>query len=198
MIEFKTEIICNEFEQLNIVQNKIYTNEQNEEYYIIPLNKDFIMESDDEIIKLTFVNQLLWLKYSNVDGVINLNDFDFKECVLIKSKDIHDIYVVFATDDYFRKSVWSCDYYVCVNKEYVGKYMLVFPVIEDMIKIGDVDGFYRVEVIVNEILLKEVHKKGNQGYVMVDSNIMLNKSALFVPVDVDNLDLFIDTNNLDI
>ena len=190
MIEYKTEIICKNFEQMNIIDNKIYTNEQKEEYYIIPLNKDFIMESDDEIIKLTFVNQLLWLKYSNKDGVINLNDFDFKECVLIKSKDICDIYVVLVTDDYFEKNVWSGRYHVGVNKKYLGEYMIVFPIIENMIKVKEIDGLYRIELIVNEILLKEVHRRNNHGYVMLDVNIMLNKTALFVPVNKENIGIY--------
>ena len=148
------------------------------------------MESDDEIIKLTFVNQLLWLKYSNKDGVINLNDFDFKECVLIKSKDICDIYVVLVTDDYFEKNVWSGRYHVGVNKKYLGEYMIVFPIIENMIKVKEIDGLYRIELIVNEILLKEVHRRNNHGYVMLDVNIMLNKTALFVPVNKENIGIY--------
>jgi hypothetical protein len=57
---------------MNIVDKKIMVDESSGEYYIVPLNKSYDLEhireddsDDDEFVKLTFKNQLLWLKYSN-------------------------------------------------------------------------------------------------------------------------------------
>ena len=187
------EIICENFEQKKIIDNKIIADEPSEEYYIIPLTQSFTMESDDEIIKLVFNNQLLWLKYSNRFNEILLKEFDFKECVLIKSEWIYDIFIKLDIDNYLRKNVWQSRYVVSMNKQYLGKYFLVLPIIDGMIKVKTVDDrlFYHVELITNEVVLKKVlSKHNNHGYVGVDGNFLLNKEALFVCLDDVDVGLF--------
>ena len=197
-MKLKTEIICKNFEQMKIVDKKIYTNEQSEEYYIVPLNKSFDLEYDDEVFKLTFTNQLLWLKYSNHWGYILLKEFDFNECVVIKSEDIEDIYVQLYTDkDCFIKKVWQSRKNVSLNKKFVGKFVLVLPIIEDMIDFSRVGegSFYTVRMITNEILLKEVKNRGKgNGYIVIDNNVEDYGEALFVVLsdDDDGVGLFLE------
>ena len=196
-MELKLEIICKNFEQKKIIDNKICTNEQSEEYYIIPLNKNFEMEYDDEVFKLTFKNQLLWLKYSNHFKNILIKEYDFNECVLIKSEDIEDIYVkLYTKKDCFLKNVWHGRNSISLNKKYLNKHMLVLPVIENMIHINEVgegDVLYQIELITNEVLLKKVKKRSEcNGHVLLTNNVLLNKDALFVELSDDEVSLFVD------
>ena len=193
----KTEIICENFEQKKIENNRIYVNDSSEEYYIIPLNKGFDMESDDKVFKLTFTNQLLWLKYSNRHKYILLKDTRFTECVLIKSEDIYDIYVkINNVHDCFRKNVWQCDNNISINKKYLNNHFLVLPIIEDMINInefGEGIPLYQIELITNEMLLKYVKDRGrNNGYIVLTNNMLLNKEALFVKLSSDDVGLFVE------
>lgn len=195
-MEVKTEIICKNFEQMKIEDKKIYTNEQSEEYYIIPLNKNYDLEYDDEVFKLTFTNQLLWLKYSNHWGYILIKEFDFNECVVIKSEDILDIYVkLYTNKECFYKNTWQ-SYNISLSKEYVDKHLLVLPVIEDdMIKFDKVGegSFYLVRMITNEILLKEVKNRGKgNGYLVTNNNVMDCGKALFVVLGDDDVMLFLE------
>ena len=165
MTEIKTEIICKDFKQMNIIQEKIYTNEQREEYYIIPLNKKYTMEYNDEIYKLTFHNQLLWLKYSTNKKYILLNEYPYRECVIIKSKDILDIYCQIATDNYEIKKTWQSNN-VHTKKQNIGKHCLVISIIDEMVNVSDfgtTGRFHQIEVITNEVLLKEVKRRSENG-----------------------------------
>lgn len=187
-MELKTEIICKNYEQLKIKNNKIYTNEQNEEYYIVPLTKSYDLESDDELFKLTFKNQLLWLKYSNRFGYITIKDFEFSECVIIKSEDIFDIYVKINTGhECFRKNVWHCHNNVSLNKRFLGKFILILPIINNMCNLdsfGEGVRHYQAQLITNEVVLQEVRNRGNgNGYVVLTNNVNLNQEALFVVID---------------
>ena len=196
-MNLKMEIICKNFEQKPIIDNKILTDEQEEEYYIVPLNREPSMEYDDEVFKLTFENQLLWLKYSNYRKEVLVKDFKFKECVLIKSEDILDIYVKIQTTNYQRKNVWYTNNAVNMNKVYLDKYFLIVPVIDDMISVhewGEGICHYEFEMITNEILLKKVvSKDNNHGYVGVTNNILLNKSALFILLNDYDVSLFLES-----
>lgn len=197
MIELKTEIICENFEQKPIIENKVKVDEATEEYYIIPLNKSYTMESDEKIIKLTFTNQLLWLKYSNHHQEILLKEHDFKECIVIKSEHIYDIYVkINNIHDCFRKNVWQCDNTISMNKKYLNKHIIVMPIIEDMISIKEYgEGIlnYQIELITNEILLKKSKDKGNHNsYINLTNNFLLNKEALFIKLSDDDVDLFLE------
>lgn len=197
MIDVTTEIICKNFEQRNIDvdTNKIYKVEQSEEYYIIPLNKSFDMEYDDEVFKLTFKNQQLWLKYSNHFKEVYLKECNYSECVIIKSEDILDIYVKIIADNYFRKNIWTTQTSVYMNKKHLGKSFLMLPIIDDMIKIkefGERICILNIEMITNEILLKKVKPLINHGYLGITNNFLLNKDALFIRVNDDELCKFYD------
>lgn len=189
MIDVKTDIICTDFQHKKIIDNKILVNEESSEYYIIPLNKSFSMESDDEVIKLTFKNQLLWLLYSNHYKEILVKDYDFSECVLIKSEDILQVEVnILCGDDYFRKNVYSSMHTIYMNKKFLGRFLLVMPIFDDMINIDEVGvNTVQISLLTNEVLLREVLSNRNgHGYCMVTSNFLLNQEALFIPVgDVD-------------
>lgn len=196
-MELKIEIICKNFEQKTINNQKICVNEQTEEYYIIPLNKSYDLEYDDEICKLTFKNQLLWLKYSNHQKEILLKEYNFNECVVVKSEDILDIYVkIIDCSNCFRKNVWQSNNNVSLNKRYLGKHMLILPIIEDMIDINEFgEGIkeYQIELITNEVLLKEVKDRGNNnGYVVITNNVVLNNEALFVRLFEDDVESFLE------
>ena len=196
-MELKTEIICKNYEQLRIKNNEIYTNEQSEEYYIIPLTKGYELEYDDEVFKLTFTNQLLWLKYSNRFGYITLKDCGYYECVLIKSDAILDIYVrINSSHECFRKNVWSSHNNVSLNKRFVGKHMLVLPIIDDMCELdcfGEGIKFYQAQLITNEIILQDVKHRGNgNGYVVITNNININQEALFVVLGDDEYYDFVE------
>lgn len=195
MIQITTEIICENFEQTTIKNNKIYVNEQQEEYYIIPLNKDYDLTYDDEVYKLTFTNQLLWLKYSNKNKYINLKEYNFKECVIIKSKDILDVYVKLFTGNYFIKNVWQ-SYNVNLKKKYVDDYFLVIPIINDMVKVnefGVAGNFNQIEVITNEILLKQVKPRSEHGgNIVITNNVNLCKEAVFIRLSEDDVGGFLE------
>ena len=189
------EIICKNFEQLNIEDNTIYVTEQSEEYYIIPLNKSYSLESDDEVMKLTFDNQLLWLKYSNHNQEIHLNEYDFTECVVIKSSYIMDIYLKIDSTNYLKKNVWQSRNNMSLNKSYLGKYVLVIPIIENMFNVfeyGEGIRYYQMEVITNEVLMKRVRNRGNNnGYVVITNNIVQSDEALVIMLNDDDVDEFI-------
>ena len=190
-MELEMEIICTKFSQYDITDNEIETDEASEEYYIIPLSRDFGMGYDDKVTKLYFKNQLLLLKYSNHKGIIHLKEYDcFNQCVLIKSSDILDIYVKIDTSNYMRKNVWQSRNIVSMNKKYLGKKFLMLPIIEDMVDIhsyGEGILRYQIHVITNEVIMKEVlSKQNNHGYLGVTNNFLLNKDALFILLyDVD-------------
>ena len=195
MIDIKTEVICTDFQHKKIIDNKIIVKEESSEYYIIPLNKSFTMESDDEVIKLTFKNQLLWLLYSNHWKEILVKDFEFSECVLIKSEDIKQIEVqVLCGEDYFRKNVYNSMHTVYMNKRYVNKYMLSIPIFEDMISINEAGvNTVQINLLTNELLLRKVlSNKNNHGYYLLTSNFLLNQEALFIPVGSDDVMLFLE------
>lgn len=200
-MELKTEILCKKFEQMNIVDKKIMVDEPSGEYYIIPLNKSYDLvhiqdenSDDDDFVKLTFKNQLLWLKYSNHKKELLLKEYDFKECVVIRSDDILDIYVTVVTTNCFKRNVWHSNN-ISLNKKYNGKYMLVLPIFDDMISISEYGiGIvtYQVRMITNEVLLKKVSARSEHGSnVVVTNNVNLNKEALFVVVYDDDVPLFL-------
>ena len=189
-MELKTEIICENFEQKKIHDNKIYVDEASEEYYIIPLNHSFSIEYDDEVYKLTFTNQQLWLKYSNHFKEIKIYEYEYDECVLIKSADILDIYSIILCDDYIRKNTWQ-SLNVNIKRKDIGKYYLVIPIIEEMVnvkKFGVNDYFYQIEVITNEIRMKKVMKRSdNAGNITITNNINLCGEALFIRLSDDDV-----------
>ena len=195
MIDMKTEIICTDFQHKKIIDDKIIVNEESSEYYIIPLSRSFTMESDDEVIKLTFKNQLLWLLYSNHWKEILVKDFEFSECVLIKSEDIKQIEVqILCGENYFRKNVYNSMHTSYMNKKYLGKYMLAIPIFDDMIYVNEAGvNLVQITLLTNEILLKKVlSNTNNHGYYMITSNFLLNREALFIPVSDDDVELFIE------
>ena len=194
-MEIKMEIICKNFEQKKIVDNKVYDVEQSEEYYVVPLNKSYDMEYDDELFKLTFENQQLWLKYSNYFNEMNLKECEYSECVIIKSEDILDIYVKIISSNYFRKNVWASHTSVYMNKKYLSKHYLVLPIVEDMIKIkefGEGIPIVNIEMVTNEVLLREVTPYGNHGLLNITTNFLLNKDALFIRLDDEDVLKFIE------
>ena len=194
-MDLTMEIICYDFKQLKINNNEILTDTKGEEYYIIPISKSFSVESDDDVMKLTFKNQLLWLKYSNRFKKIHLKEFNYKECVLIKSEDVLDIYLKIICDNYFRKNVWQTNTSVYMNKKCLNKYYLIFPIIEDMVKIyeyGEGIPICNIELITNEVLLKRVKKNGNHGCLAITTNFLTNKDALFIRIDDDDFSKFFD------
>ena len=196
-MELTMQIVCTEFEQVKIKNNRIIVDEKSEEYYIIPLNKSYDMESDNEVYRLTFKNQLLLLKYSNYYKEILIKDYNFTECVLIKSEYIKDIYVkLFDIHDCFRKNIWQSNNNTSIHKKYKGKYMLILPIIEDMIHIkeyGEGIPNYQVELITNEVLLKKVGSRSNSnGYLVLTNNMLLNKEALFVKLSDSDVDTFFE------
>lgn len=195
-MELTMEIICENFEQKKISNNKVEVDEPSEEYYIIPLNKSFSMEYDDEIFKLTFKNQLLWLKYSNHSKNILIKDYNFTECVLIKSEYIYDIYLKIHCNNLIRKNVWHSNYNINLKKKYIGKYFLAIPVIEDMISVkeyGEGISNYQIHMITNEVLLKKVDNRSDcAGNLIVTNNFRLNKEALFIRVSDDDVGLFLE------
>lgn len=193
-MEIKTEIICKDFEQRKIDDNnKIYNVKKSEEYYVIPLNKSFEMEYDDTLFKLTFKNQELWLKYSNRFKELLLKTTHYTEFVLIKSKDIIDIYVKIIADNYFRKNIWTTQTTVHMNKKYLEKHFIVIPIINDMIDIrefGEKIPILNIEMITNEVLLRKVTPYAKHGHLSITSNFLLNKDALFIKVNDDELNKF--------
>lgn len=194
-MELKLEIICKEFIHKKSINKRIIVKEENEEYYVIPLNDSFDMETDGEIYKLIFKNQLLWLKYSTKNKDIYIKEFDFKEFIVIKSEDIYDIFVNVHTTNYFRRNVWQTSNTVPLNKKYLDKYILVLPIFEDMIDIkefgiGIVN--YQIHMNTNEILLKKATSRAkNSCNLVITNNVMLNKEALFIPLNDKSLDLFL-------
>lgn len=193
MIDIKTDIICKNFYHKKINNNEIIVDNESSEYYIIPLSRSFTMESDDEVIKLSFKNQLLWLLYSNHWKKIHVKDFNFTECVLIKSEDILDVEVkITCGEDYFRKNVYQSMHKPHMNKKYVEKYMLALPIFEDMIYINKVGvNVVQIQLLTNEVLLKKVVSSLNgHGYFPLTSNFLLNQEALFIPLSDDDSGLF--------
>lgn len=193
MIQLTTEIICENFEQMNINNEKIYVNEQQEEYYIIPLNKDYSIEYDDEYYKLTFKNQLLWLKYSTKQKYILLDEYPYKECVVINSKHILDIYCKIQCSNYSVKTVWQSNS-IHIKKKNIGKYYLIIPVIEDMVDVHEFGvGFNQIEVITNEVLLKQVKKRSEHGgQIVITNNVNLCKEAVFIRLSEDDVSGFLE------
>lgn len=195
MIDVKTEIICKNFQHKKIKNNKIIVNDESSEYYIVPLSDDFTMESDDEVIKLTFKNQLLWLLYSNHWKEILVKDFNFNECVLIKSEDILDVEVkITCGENYFRKNVYHSMNKPHMNKKFRNKYMLAIPIFDDMININEVGvNIVQIRLLTNEILLRKiVPNKNNHGYFPLTSNFLLNQEALFIPLSCDDVSSFLE------
>jgi len=194
-MNLKLEIICKEFKHKKLMNNKIIVSEKGGEYYIIPLTKSFDLESDEEVYKLTFENQLLWIKYSNNAREILIKEFDFQDFIVIESKDILDIYVNIHTTQCFRKNVWQSKNNTSVNKKYLGKYLLILPIFEDMIDIKEFGiGItnYQIHMNTNEILLKQAKKRSEHGcYLMLTNNVNLSQEALFVPLKDDDLGLFL-------
>ena len=197
MIEIKTNIICKDFQHKKIIDNNIIVKNESSEYYVIPLSRSFEMESDDEVIKLTFTNQLLWLLYSNhwKKILIKDTDFNFSECVIIKSEDILDIEMsINCGENFFRKNVYQSKHKPYMNKKYLDKYMLALPIFEDMININVVGvNIVQIRLLSNEVLLRKVVDNLNgHGYYPLTSNFLLNKDALFIPVSVDDVGLFVE------
>ena len=125
-MDMTTEIICKDFKHKKILENKVIVDEASEEYYIIPLSRGFDLEYDKEVYKLTFNNQLLWLKYSNHKKEILIKEKGFDECVLIKSENILDIYMNILCHECFKKNVWHTNYNVSLNKKYKSILKLLF------------------------------------------------------------------------
>ena len=196
-MNLEMEIVCENFEQKKIVDSKVMVDVPSGEYYIVPLNKELSMEYDDEVFRLRFYNQLLWLKYSNHRREVLLKDFEFSECIVISSEDILDVYVKIRTSNCERRNVWHCYNNVNMNKKFLGRYFLVVPVIDDMIRVHEWGlgvPNYEIKMITNEILLKRVESKNNNhGYVGVTNNVMLNKSALFILLDDDDVFKFLES-----
>lgn len=194
-MDLKLEIICKNFKHKRIIENKIKVNEKSEEYYIIPLNKSFNMETDGEVFKLTFNNQLLWLKYSNYYKEILIKEFNCQEYIIISSKDILDIYINIHCNNCFKKNVWHSQYKLNLNKKYINKYFLIIPIFEDMIdikKYGEGIENYQIHMMSNEILLKQAKKRSNSGCnLMLNNNVILNKEALLIPLNEKNMEKFI-------
>ena len=188
-------IICKNFKHKKSIENKIIVTEPSEEYYVIPLSKSFDMESDGEVFKLSFVNQLIWLKYSNHKKEILIKEYDYDEFIIIESKNILDIYINIHTNRYFRKNVWHCDNAVSLNKKYLGTFFLIIPIIEDMISIkefGEGIKNYQIHMISNEVLLKKANRRGEHGCnLIITNNFSLNKDALFVPLKDSDVELFL-------
>lgn len=193
-MNLKMEIICENFEQKKIIDDKIIVDNPTEEYYVILLNKSYDLETDCEIFKLIFFNQQLLLKYSNMNNEILIKNCDFEDCVIIKSDLIKEIYVELISTDCFRKNVWHYKNSVYMNKKYLDDYFLVIPIIDDMIDIfeyGEGIRNYQVKMITNEVLLRRVCPKGNNhGYIGVTNNVLMNKDALFVRLGCGEEKLF--------
>ena len=196
MTELKMEILCKNFKHKKIIENKIKVDEDKEEYYIIPLNKSFDVESYEDGHKLNFKNQLLWLKYSNRFGEILIKEFNFKDYIVIKSKDIIDIYATVLTTQCFKRNVWQTDNAVPLNKKYMGKYILVLPIFDE--ELIDIKEFgigiinYQIHMYTNEILLKKATPRAkNSCNLIITNNVLLNKEALFVVLYDEDVSLFL-------
>lgn len=193
-MELKMEILCTEFKHKKILDNKIIVDEKSEEYYIVPLTKEFSVDEGEGVYKLSFKNQLLWLKYSNHNKEILINEYEFEECVLIESKNIIDIYMNLHTNHCFRKNVWQSNNNVRLNSDYAEKHMLILPIIEDMIDIKEFGiGItnYQISMISNEILLKQTIKDEHNCHLFITNNFLLNKDALFVKLNDNDVQDFI-------
>lgn len=189
------EIICKDFKHKKSIENKLRVQEIGEEYYIIPITRPLDMETDGEVYKLTFTNQLLWLKYSTHQKTILVNEYDYEEFILIKSENILDIYINLHTNRCFRKNVWHTDNAVPLNKKYLDKYLLVLPIFEDAIDIkefGEDMKYYQIHMNTNEVLLKQATSRAkNACNLIITNNVLLNKEALFVPLSDESLGLFL-------
>lgn len=196
-MKIKTEIICKTFKHKKPVNGKLIVDEGSEEYYIIPITKQFKAETDGEVYKLLFENQILWLKYSNHKHEILLKEFDFKEFIIIKSDEILDINVFVKTNKMFRKNIWQSKTSVKINKQYDNQYFIIIPIMEDMIKIheyGEGIRWYEINVISNEILLKKAHISGENNCLLnLTVNATLNKEALFLPLYDKDVASFIES-----
>lgn len=194
-MELKLEIICKNFEHREIRDKKINVDEMDGEYYIIPVSIPYDTETDGEVYRLKFENQLLWLKYSNHKKEILLKEYNYSECVLIKSEDILDIYVHINSTNCFRKNVWQTNNRVSLSKKYSDKYFLVLPIIEDMIDIsatGEGIKYYNIDMLTNEILMKKTVNYNNHAcYLFVSNNFLLNKDALFIRLNDDDVESFL-------
>ena len=195
-MELKCKIICEKFEQKTKIDKKIYDVEQSEEYYVIPLSKSYDVKHEDGIFELMLKNQQLLLKYSNRFGEILLKDYDYgcEEFILIKSRDIIDIYVRIISNNYFRRNVWQTNTVVYMNKKCVGEKYLILPIIEDMISIkefGEGIPIINIEMITNEILLREVQPSEKNCYLNITNNFLLNKDALFVRLNDGDVQDFV-------
>jgi len=193
-MDLKLEIICKDFKHKKTIDNKLIVTEKSEEYYIIPVTRTFTMESDEEVFKLIFENQLLWLKYSNHQKEILIKE-DYDEFIIIKAKDILDIYMNIHTTNCFKKNVWFSKNNVSLNKKYLDKSILIIPIFEEMISIneyGEGIRHYQIHMNSNEILLRKVTKRSESNCnVVVTNNILLNKEALFVVLSDKDVDSFL-------
>lgn len=199
-MQMKMEIICKDFKHKKILPEKEYkkivVDEPSTEYYIIPLSKDFSMETDGDVFKLTFDKQLLWLKQANHTGRILLKEYGFEECVLVKPDDMVEVYVRIVSDNMIRKNVWQSDNNVYMKKDFIGDYFLCIPVLDESLldyhEFGEGIVDYQVRIITNEVLLKQVVRRCDSGgNLIVSNNFMLNKEALFIRVGGDEVGEFI-------
>lgn len=194
-MDMKLEIICNAYKHKKAIENKIIVNEPQEEYYIIPITKKYKIHKEKDMYKLTFHNQLLWLKYSNYKKYILLKEYDFEDFIIINSKDIIDIYVEVQTTQCFRKNVWHTRNSVPINKKYGGKYFLIIPIFDNIIdikKYGIGIEYYQIHLITNEVLLKKASERSKNGCnLSITNNCMLNKEALFIVLNDNDVEKFI-------
>lgn len=190
----KMKILCEQYKHKKIMNKKIIVNEASEEYYIIPITKEFTVNTDGDIYELVFKNQLLWLKYSNYKKEIVIKEL-FTECIIIKSEDILNIEVDITCNNYFLKNVWQSNNNVRLNSRYDGKYMLCLPVFDDLINIHEFGvGLvkdYRILLNTNEVLLVRTVPQEHNCSLMVSNNFLLNKEALFIRVSDDFVSDFI-------
>lgn len=193
-MEFEMEILCNEYKHKVLVDDYIIVDTESEEYYIIPITKEMGKLWSGEAYRLSFKNQMLWLKYSNSEGKILVKNIGFTDFIVIKSEDIIDIYMYVSTSDYFRKNVWQSKNNVRLNKKYTDNYILCIPIIEDMINVKEFgDGVvkeYQIHMISNEAIISKTTPQSHNCNLMVTNNFLLNKEALFICLNEKDVNKF--------
>ena len=192
----KTEIVCKTYKHKKLVDGKLIVSDPSEEYYIIPVNREYHCEKGRETVYLEFKNQLLWLKYSNRFNEILVDElyYGYTDFIIIKSVDIVHIEARINTTRYFRKNVWSSDNNVRLNSRYNDSYFLVLPVIDDLI---NVDNFgigiqtFQIRMITNEVRLCKPIVNEHNCSLMIPNNYLLNKDALFIELHDGDIGSFL-------
>lgn len=196
-MDIKLTILCKNYRHKRVINNKIIVDRPEGEYYLIPITREWSLDdSHSEYYELKFMNQQLWLKYSNrFNEIVDLKDYGYTDYIVIESEQMENIQMSIHTSECFCKNVWQSNIRVGINKKYTGKHLLIIPIFEnlmDVTKTGEGIPDYYIRMMSNEIILREAKARSKYNTeVNITNNFLLNKEALFIPLTEQSLRKFL-------